>query len=285
MDADDEIRVLYPHGGHHFLLHWFTPHDRGRLVVARSREAVERTFARIVQEHGAITIMAYVEADLVAPSARMRRARAATVRQGRMARFWGYLAHTAKEYFDVYSAWPEGLEACATYEPRDVDPEDPPDEWSVERHYQCVRCEHCVRPVGLTKDAFYDRHGAAFRAQEAQDDLRQHSLDAACKYPRVLSRAPEATDDEMLSVAMASCSPHSDGGYLLDMDDTTTWLPSDILLFYRKIADVDPTALQTMIVASEAAHRARDAAREVERTRRDEIEQGRRLKRLRDLLG
>jgi hypothetical protein len=265
MSHDDRMRVVYPHGGSMVLLRWWTEDDRAHVILARTEAIAHATALRAFEEDAWAEIKDYCEIEIVAPSAQMEEAHAASMLRERVFSFHRELVAYLRDAVEAGHALPPPFAVCAAYEPEDDESEDAetPDEWTINGHYGCRHCVDKVRAAGMTSADVYARWYVAWRAA--------HPERAHVDPKKVLSRARPAAAGESLWYARAAFGPHASGIELAPWtaDDTR----EDTLFFFRRGRDLDPASLRAILAerqaVKEAHHAMQEATRIAERAREE----------------
>jgi hypothetical protein len=221
MTASDRLKVYYPHGGLHLLLHWYSPHDRGHVIVARTERALKATFAAVLREEPYAEVNGCWRVDIVAPSAAMHADYAAWCHRERVRKFWVRLGVLISQYVKARGVLPRGLTRCPRYEPTiDVTDEDDPS-YAAEcmaKHHFCANCADGVAPDGMTLEEFYARKHTQFERLIEREQPITMSLadrDRVRPDPSRESSAPPARDEDLLGAVIASHGAHASGTYVV----------------------------------------------------------------------
>ncbi len=260
---DGTLKVYYPFGGRTFLLHWWTYDERGHLVLAATERALTALAKSVFDKHPEAEIKGYCEIDVVGPPERLH---VLAFEQGvreRVARFHREIVTCMSAVVESDKPLPSIFAVCPSYEPDEnhIDA----DEWAREGHYGCKRCLDKIQLVGLTPGDLYARYYDAWLA--AHPDHRDHDRGRRrdSKEPqRVFSLAEPACDDDQLWCARADFGHHAAGIALKEVNieepDTISdgvfshsCLDDHTLFFFKRLRDLDASALQTMLDAAKAA--------------------------------
>ena len=269
------MKVFYPGGGRRFLLHWWTYDERGHLVLAPTEPGLQAVATRVFQKHPDAEIKAFAEIEIVGPSARLCALSELHDARDRIATFHHELVWRLREAVTAGRDLPAPFAVCTNYEPEEEVEGDGHEAWARETHYGCLHCKERIRLVGLTPADLYAQYHAAWYAanpSRAHEDRRL-----------VPSRAPAADDHEHLWFAEANFSDHSGGVVLTEMllDEAETYRPrclSDrVMFFFRRLRDLDSSAMQKALDEATATRNLRHETRERERVEEREREERQRI--------
>ena len=279
MSLPVSLPVGYPHGGFHYLLHWYSDEDRGHIILARTEHSIAATAKRVFEEYTDVSIKAYCTIDIVGPSARMCTLAAKERRQEKVRSFQREITHHMREANKIGLPLPPMFAPCEKFEPEEADTRE--DEWVREGHYGCRHCLDTIRLVWLTPDMFYDRYYAAWLGMNP-DHRDNHQAQRQRRGP---SRVTSAKDNEILSYVRSSFGHHQDGlcirtlkspepepDTLSDQGYTHSYLDGDTLFFFRHLQDINTEGLQAILDEAKATADARERRREQDDKNRFERE-------------
>lgn len=252
------ILVDYPLGGRHLLLHWWTQHDRGHVVLARSAEALVATTRRIFVEEPYAEIRAMMEIDVVAPPLALERSIAEYVHNTNVHLFKAIVCHAMNEAAESGLALPPPFERCNVYEP---EPDVSQTEWAVEEHYDCRHCYLRIRVVGVSGEELYERCHDEWTKATGLSSAPSGGTVSEEKYR---SRAPRAKDGLRLSMASKCFGDHA-SGVVLDEDVSAEGPLREPLFFFHRTGDVHADVRERLMgIQAVAADEVRAAARQRE---------------------
>jgi hypothetical protein len=269
------VRVFYPGGGRRFMLHWWTYDERGHLVLAPTESGLQAVAARVFQKHPDAEIKAFAEIDIVGPSAHHCALAELHDARDRIATFHHELVWRLREAVTAGRDLPAPFAVCTNYEPEEEDEGVGDEAWARETHNGCRHCKERIRLVGLTPSDLYAQYHAAWYAanpSRAHEDRRL-----------VPSRAPAADNHEPLWYASADFGHHSGGVVLHEakLDEAEVYRPSclsdRVMFFFRRLRDLDSSAMQKALDDASATRKRRHEARERERVEEHEREERRRI--------
>lgn len=272
-------------GGERCLLHYTTCRTGGRVILARTPEALLRAWQRVVGV--GFGLRSILRIEMLAPAIFMREAYARRQRQSAAEEFWVRLGCAAERHLAAHHAPPVGLSLCPFRRPQadgageeagDGDYFDP------YAHGGCVLCrfgwvptEHLGRIVSEWAANFYlaRRHHPGLGALSGDDTpTAPIGYKADDKADDKGSRARVATDQEAVTVLRAAwieAGAHARGVCLSDAPlgpFAASHEPSHPLFFYREVCDLDATAFRAVV--REAEERRALTAAQVEANRRAE---------------
>lgn len=239
------LKVYYPYGGRHFLLHWWTYNERGHIVLAKTEDHVLDIAIRVFEKHPDAEIKSYLEAEIVGPSKLYGTQAEAFALRDRIENFRVEILCGLHNVLEAGKSLPPQFEACETYEPED---EQERDEWVQRTHYSCKNCFEKIKMPGMTKEQLYEKYSEAWRKAFPRDRYVDQGL--------VLSQAEVAKDDEELYFANTAFGHHSSGIELNKIDHEKidpkidyrpSYLSGNAIFFFRKIRDVDSKGLQELL--------------------------------------
>lgn len=261
----DRLQVYYPHGGLHLLLYWFTSHDRGHVIVARTESALRAAFAIVCKEEPYAEVRGCWRVDIVAPSRAMQADYATWRHEQRVREFQVHIGSRAKTYVERRGVLPRGLTRCKNYTPTLDLSEEEDREYAAESaatHRYCANCYEGIVPVGMTWEACYERKRVQYeRLCTREYGLRYwYSHTRSNSTPRVLeSRAPVADDADVLGVVLASHGAHAAGTFVepcrVTDEGRAAWV-EDALFYFRNPEVLDATSYREAMAVAEAVARA-----------------------------
>jgi hypothetical protein len=253
----ERIRVYYPHGGPHWLLHWSTYNTQGHVIVARTEHSLRATFAAVVRTEPYAEVKDALLVDVVAPPPALQAAYATYCFAQRVEYFWSVVGFFVQEYQRERGFLPPGLVPCTAYAPTiqfTADDDAQYLEACQRDHESCTNCYRGLVPRGLTLTEFYKQNREVLERYEAEDAYFKSSR--SWRDSRADSRAPLAADTDTLGAILADHGPHSGGSApVVFSGDVTEIAPQadKVLLFYRNPHPLDVAPY----VAIAAAARAR----------------------------
>lgn len=258
----NKLKVYYPHGGHHFLLHWWTYNERGHVVLARTEGSVYSTATSVFRKHSDAEVRAYSEVEIVAPSALMCKRAAEFDLQESISSFHQQIVYRLNDVVKGGKELPLQFEMCEAFEPKDLD--GAPCDWANETHYSCKNCTDKIKMIGMTKEELHAKYSSTWKKLSPSKIYIDKN--------KVLSRAAPAKDNEELHYAKAEFGHHSSGIELDRMNlskfDPTyrpEYLTGRVIFFYRKVRDLDAAPLQLMLDQQRQAIQERKAIGERQR--------------------
>ena len=266
--------VIYPHGGRHLLLQWWTHNEQWHLILASSLMGVGSVVKRACDLHSQdMRLGDFCEIDVVGPSEKMARDAAAFNRQEGIENFRDEVARRLQDALRLGYELPPGFKACEKYTPEDLDNLHIP--WAMDHHQGCAHCHEGIR-TELTPEALYDKYHDAW--VEEHPPIKHKG-----KAPRVISRAQPAVDGEPLWYATPNFGHHASGVDLREVDYSLSdsphrpeYLMDGVLFFFRRGSDLDKAPLQTMICTRKAKEKA-DRERRDTKFRADRKQESRHL--------
>jgi hypothetical protein len=243
MHHDDRIRVVYPHGGRHVLLRWWTEDEQGHVIIAPTKHSAHTTALRLFEKHTDAEIKDYCEIEIVAPSLGMQERNAARQLAERVFMFHHEVASALHDVVAAGHALPPFFAPCETYVPCGDDAD--PDEWAREKHYDCQFCVEKIKLVGMTPEGMYSRWYEPWR--------EAHHTPQHVDVKKVLSRAVPVADagEPALFYARHAFGPHNAGIELAPWEEHS--LGNDVLFFFRRGRDLDRTSLQAVCDGAKAS--------------------------------
>lgn len=267
------LKVYYPHGGKHFLLHWWTYNDRGHIVLAKTEDHVLDIAIRVFEKHPDAEIRDYMEVEIVAPPTLYSTQAEALALRDRIDNFHSEVFYRLREVVEAKKTIPPQFEVCTIYEPEYEQEKE--DEWAVRTHYSCKNCFEKIKMPSMNKTQLYEKYSEAWRKSFPRGKFVDEKL--------VVSQAETAKDDEELFFANAAFGHHSSGIELnkieqkkIDptLDYRPPYLSGNAIFFFRKIRDVDSKGLQELLDQQKKIIKERENNQEKSRTakrKKDEL--------------
>jgi hypothetical protein len=240
------IPVDYPHGGRRLLLRWWTDHDRGHVIIAKSRNALLATACRVFHDNPDAEIKDALDVEIVAPSKRLEQLAVICIRREEVFNFHYMVCVHVDAAGKAGFSLPSPFARCETFESGDE--ESSPDSWARDNHFGCRHCRARVRLVGLTPEELFDRYAADWAEVRPgrAPDVRVHRQAGAMRY---VSHAEPARDDEPLWWVRKNFGHHAggvefeevniDAGVTTDHGYTPACLTGDAMFFFRRLGEVD----------------------------------------------
>jgi hypothetical protein len=235
------IKVYYPHGGKHFLLHWYCYDERGNIFLARREENIKPAVISISEKYPDAEIRGYYEIEIVAPSKFLcTMAELAVLKEERDIFYYEVLSRL-RHVIKAGKALPPPFEVCSNYETDEED--EVRNEWDIESHYFCKNCKDTIKLTGTSKEELFEKYGKAWRELYPW----QKYIDPR----KVPSQAEIAKDDEK-ELYFVDASSFGQAGLTLDKIDIPEQYPpahwiDQALFFYRKVREIETTELQTIL--------------------------------------
>ena len=176
------LKVVYPYGGKHFLLNWWTYDDRGHLFVAKREEQLRQMFDHI-DFRDDTRVDALQEVDIVAPSRSMSYSAALSRYNAVVRDFYRSISYELRGLNKHKLSLPEMFEPCIHAIEGDS--------------FDCDVCQaSCVKLVGMTQEEFYLTYADAWeKTFEVRDSWEDEK--------RCVSQATPADDAEVTHLHMA----------------------------------------------------------------------------------
>jgi hypothetical protein len=257
MNTSNTFPVHYPLGGKMLLMQWWTNNERGHVVLAQSERVMHETARSVFKKHPGAEIYTYLEIDIVAPSKKLCELYTKFDYQDKVNSFENEITWRLKELVAANKELPSQFKICDRYESTE-DPEtygvdsNSVREWKEEIHANCKNCNSKFI-LGMSKEAFYDKHGERWHEADARS-VKARNYNAA-RDKRLPSKAEQASDDELLWCATANFGHHSKGIHLVEVDKETPtdfnckplYLSEAALFFYRKLSELDSSSLKEIL--------------------------------------
>lgn len=232
------IKVYYPHGGKHFLLHWWSYNERGNIILNTNESSLQFVAEKVFQEHTDAEIKAYWEIDIVAPSEQMQQAAAKEKHRDEINLFHTILIAQLRDLLEAKETLPSLFQVCTSYEVEEEDNE--PSEWGRERHYGCKNCSETIC-CSLSKEELHAKYYQAWR-----EKFPTH-FSSYINPKSVVSRADLAKDGEELFYADTSSFGHHGQGVELKQFDPEYPCYTDNLFWFRKVKELDHSSFSSAL--------------------------------------
>lgn len=250
------LKVIYPYGGQHYALYWWTYDERGHIAIARSERSLLRTAEAIFDKHPDAEIKQMLLIDIVAPSDRMCQEAVEASYKNKVFHFHSEITSRIKELLekniDIDSKF---FAKCEVYQPDD--PEYETEEYNKNYHYECKNCRNCIRLIGITPNELYDRFNVQWKELSESENLY------VLKYrPTIFeklemySRADKAQDDEILWAASPNFGHHSDGLYPVEITETKHLLNRLPTFYFRNLKELDQTTFYELLKTAKKKFKA-----------------------------
>jgi hypothetical protein len=243
--------VYYPHGGTHFLAHYWTYNERGHIMLARTEDAILHMAKTIFAEANDAELKAYQEVEIVAPPPSFFVLRDQAEMEERISHFAIDIRCRLKDLLDAKKELPAPFLACAEYDPDE--PEYHNGEYDIAYHFDCKNCKD--RIITSMSDAeVFEKYGAEWE--------KLHPYKPPVRNKVVPSRAQTANDGEELNYVWPNFGHHQGGIELRKMDKDSFFLAqfvhSSALFFYRLIQEKDSSALKAILTAEAGQAKAKE---------------------------
>lgn len=266
----NELRVYYPHGGHYYILHWWTYNERGHVAIGTSEDNVSSIAARVFERHPDAEIRAYLEIEIVGPSNLLCTLAKEHALKEEIDIFHKDVVYRLHDVIEAGESLPPQFTLCDKYEPEDESGMLSDDEWGKNEHHSCKNCTATIKMVDMTQAQLFQKYNEGWRKLYpvlSYNDKRH-----------VISRARCPSDDEKLWFANAAFGHHSSGISLepVDLEQAKSYRPAylsdTVLFFYRKIRELDPAKLQAMLDQQKNLVKEKQEQREKERVTRHQMD-------------
>ena len=227
MDLEDfQLKVYYPYGGKHYMLHCHTNDTQGVVLLAKSKAALDLVANRFLLKNDDATIKSAWIIEMVSPSDELVETARLDQIKSDIYLFKMDVTFRLKSLMDSGKSLPTQFEECISYESYSEDSDYTPDEWSIEKHYGCKNCSDKIRFVKLTAEDLYYKYNKSWR------EIFPH-LPYKNKLLRV-SQAVKANDGEKFWCAIG-------GGVTLNAVDAAiiNLNLDDTLFYYRQIEELN----------------------------------------------
>ncbi len=255
--ANDILKVYYPLGGRTFLLHWYTNHDRGHVVLSRTEKGLRATADRVFEENPDAEIKDLLEIDVVGPSKKLIKRAEKAAADTAIREFYEEVTYRLIEAVKAGHKLPAPFEPCSKYEPDEED-EIELNDWAIESHYMCRHCKSGIKLVAATPSALYERYHGPWAAKHPRP---QHEPRG-----RVPSRAEPWDDKPILWYASADFGHHAKGVTLNEVNLEDDFMPgyfSDrLMFFFVHIRALDPQPFRDRLEEHAEMAEIRQAQRE-----------------------
>jgi hypothetical protein len=252
--SKEPFYVVYPEGGKHLLLQWYTEYDRGHIILAKSESSLLAVARKVFEEHPVAAIKSYSEIDIVSlPPWQIELAAKERFDQ-KVRSFQWEIACLMHNALAAKRKLPPVFAPCGKYEPEHPElSEREEDSWAVGTHYECKNCLQAIQLVGLTPEEFYAKYHQAWL--KANPDHRDNS--PRPQSAKAISKASPAGAGGVLYCVRPNFGHHQDGlviSKVSDEPDTSSndllshsHLDGETLFFFRNARELDATVLQAML--------------------------------------
>jgi hypothetical protein len=267
------LDVCYPHGGPHVLLHWWTQHDRGHIVVARSGGALHAAAEAIAAREPYAEVKALLHVEIVAPPRKLEALSAVHKHKDAVAMFRREVCCRMSAALKVVKTLPPPFAACDEYVP---ELEDEPDGWAKEHHFCCKNCIDKVMIRGMTSEQLYETYAEDWM-REAPGSWEKSRLrpgrEVSTDTSRLKSRARIADEGEKIWCAWPNFGHHAGGVELreVDMAEGEPGYPGyfdSVLFYFKQIEEMDQRPIVQMFEETrlrfEEDKKQKEAARRAE---------------------
>jgi hypothetical protein len=235
------IKVFYPHGGKHFLLHWSSYDERGNVILAKTERGVQEVAVRLFQQHWHAEIQSFWEIDIVAPSSQMQQQAEEADLQKEISYLHFEIVDRLRDLLEAGETLPAIFQTCTSYELEKQDEEhiDKNDEYCSKRHYCCKNCHSTIKS-SLSKEELFHKYHQAWREQFPEDTYDDPKL--------VESKAEPAQEDgkELFYADTSSFGDHGQGVELKQFDPENPVFNNNLFWFY-KIKELDHSSLSSLL--------------------------------------
>lgn len=235
-----DLKVYYPHGGHHFLLHWWSYNERGHIILARTQDGIISTAKSVFKKHTDAEIKAYIEIDIVAPSELMHKQAKEAAIQERIDSLYFEVIHRLRFAIASGKNLPKQFAICTKYNPGKHDRGRK--ESTDTEHYSCKSCSNRIKLArGMTKEKLYNQYNDEW---SKAFPVKQYTN------PKHVLSCAEPVQDTKGLYFVEGCFGHHCTGLVLEKAKERDFPPSylnDPLFFYHKIRELDSTDIQSML--------------------------------------
>jgi uncharacterized protein YqcC (DUF446 family) len=230
------IKVYYPHGGKHFLLHWSSYDERGNVILARTEKGVQQVADQLFQEHWDAEIQGYWEIDIVAPSDKMQQEAKEADHQSAVYYLHFEIIDRMRDLVEAGKTLPSPFSVCTSYELEEED--DERDEWGAARHYGCKNCHSTIKS-SLSKEELHAKYNRAWRKQFPNEPYIDPKL--------VVSRAKPVLDGKKLFYADPSSFGDHGQGVVLQEFDPENPCYKDNLFWFHQVRELDHSSFSAVL--------------------------------------
>lgn len=221
-DINKQLRVIYPYGGVHFMLKWFT-HNRGsHIILAKSKSALEQTAKSVLSKISNVDeakCQSYHKIDIVFPTDNFVKEAFLKILEQEARDFaytYGSLVHS---YVDNGLALPSTLKKCHCV---------PSDDYDHSHDYDCIFCYG----TGISiKNGTWVEHYLPIRAQYITDINNRTKRSSQWK----ISQAPIVQSDDGVFAVAPEFGDHQSGIFINQLNDHI----DDVLFFFKEIQEED----------------------------------------------
>jgi hypothetical protein len=242
------IKVFYPHGGKHFLLHWSSYDERGHVILARTEKGIQQVADRLFQKHWDAEIKGYWEIDIVSPSEKMQQEDKEANYQSEIYDLYYEIIERMRDLVEAGKTLPSIFSICTSYELEEEDKGvvDEEDEWASQRHYLCKNCSSTIKS-SLSKEELYAKYHQAWREQFPIEQYIDPKL--------VISRATPVKDGEELFYADISSFGHHGQGVELQKFDPESPSYKDNLFWFHQVRELDHSSFSAVLLQKQKARK------------------------------
>lgn len=243
------IKVYYPYGGFHYMLHWWSYNERGHVVLCKSEGSMLRVANRIFSEHTNAEIKSYQYVEIVAPPLEYNDLYNKFNRSEAISNFNGQIRHRLHDVVKSGRALPPQFSVCGEYSP--TEEEYRLAEWAIESHHSCRSCDGGI-VSSLTQEQLYDMYA---------DKWEMLFPKPVRKDERLPSKGRSAGRGEVLHYALANFGHHANGivlSPLIEAQDLThrpLYVSDNVLFYYNVVRECDSGPLQSMLNATMDAYK------------------------------
>jgi hypothetical protein len=241
---EHELKVIYPHGGKHYLLHWYEHWEGNHLIIGRSIASVDKTFQRVLDKH-IVEIKAFLQVNIVAPSEEQCKKHAKAALQSDVQLFWEIFVDRALDYHKETGKLPSKLKWCQNYSDKWVDEESLPDPEKEKEHYSCSNCNRRIAPAdGIDIEEIYLLNREKYLAKY---NSMAHQGAATVKSLALLP------DTSLLTYVISSDFGHHSPGLIIGKNADDLLHFERVMFFYQSPQSLDYSQFEASCKAKEEA--------------------------------
>lgn len=225
-DLNHPLRVVYPYGGKHFLLHYHTDSDQGHVILAKSTPSINKVFKSIIENTDEdIKIFSFYEIDIVAPSEELCDLAVKEQHLQDVEDFKNEIGFSLLEAIKRGKELPLNFKKCTNF----ISSRGYLDSSIEEDHYDCVNCGGVITHSFLAPKEFYDKYAKSWYL------LNPKRINIAKEW--VYSKAGSSSDNNNIWIANPDFGHHQSGINLIRCQFSQPMRPA--LFFFKILEDLN----------------------------------------------
>jgi hypothetical protein len=257
MFPEHDLKVYYPYGGRHYLLCWWTHNEQHHLIVAKTHESVEKSFATVLKAHADAEPRDFLQVDIVSPEQKYLDAYAKEQMEREVRTFWGHLMSTVREYREETGKIPSRLKRCTKYVDKYASENKAKED---EHHWDCENCCEGYLPVEGTFESVYMQYRDTYLELHDRSNSRVIVKAPPIREKKVKSSAP-LQDTALPLYAITPNFGHHSHGIVMGSEVDVEEMTDTYLLFYQNPKPADRSTIDAACFVHKENLKAKDEAR------------------------